>query len=134
MPPHHFQHETAQSVQHVSQGLPGARFGIKYDEVDRMPLVKGDADLRLLLEATDSGAMSRPRIDDDDWRFRRIEAVVETMIGKTRDAQQSLVGRVVEPPCVDNEFVVEIQERRLACTLMGQEVVRPLAQGIEEQD
>ena len=57
-------HELLLRLADVEQRL--ARLGIaeEDDEVDRVALAQRDADLRIVLEAADAGAVARARVDD----------------------------------------------------------------------
>ena len=60
----HAVHELALGVAHVEQRL--SRLGIREedDEVDRVACVQRHADLRIVLEAADAGAVAAARVDD----------------------------------------------------------------------
>src|SRR3546814_13964397 len=51
-----------------------------------------------------------------------------------RDSQQRVVGRMVEPPRVEQRLVFAVEERRQPRALMLEHVVRALAQCVPEQD
>jgi hypothetical protein len=65
----HLLDEPTQGVEHVGDGLARARLRKENDELDGIPLVQGNADFRLALEAADTRAMTGTRIDNDDRRF-----------------------------------------------------------------
>ena len=96
MPPAHLLHETAQGVQDVGQRLSCARLRKEHDEIDRVPLVQGDADLQLPLEPADARTMSGARVDDHHRRLGRIETIVEAIVADAGDTQQSVVHRLLE--------------------------------------
>ena len=50
--------------------------------------MEGDADFEVALEAADAGAMACARINDDDRRLCRVDAVVPALVASLRDAQQ----------------------------------------------
>ena len=132
--PRHVLDKLAKRRQHVRQGLAGAWFREEDDEVDRVAHVKGDADLGVALEAADAGTMARARVDDDDRRLCRIDAVVPALVSHLRDAQQCVVGRPLELARVEEHLRPEVQQCWKFQTLMLEHGVGALPQRIEEQD
>ena len=61
----HLAHELLLRVADVEQRLAGLGIAEEDDEVDRMARAQRDADLRIVLEAADAGAVAGARIDDD---------------------------------------------------------------------
>ncbi len=126
----HLAHERLLGVAHVDQRL--ARLGVakEDDEVDGMALAQRDAHLRVVLEAADSRAVSRARVDDD----------VRSPLGIDGDAvwrndpHQRVVHRTRERAPVDDRLVVEVQHGRQALLRMLDEVVAALADRVPEQD
>ncbi len=85
--------EAAQRMEDINRRLAGAGLGEEDHEVDRMPGVHGDPYLRITLEAPDSRAVTRARIDDDDRWLRRVEAVLQARLPDRRDPEQRVVRR-----------------------------------------
>ena len=87
----HLVHELALRRAHVEQRLPGLRIAEEDDEVDRVSRAQRDADLRVVLEAADAGAVAAARVDDD----------VRAPLGSTRhalgrdDAHKRIVDRLL---------------------------------------
>ena len=133
MAPRHFLHEAPQRLQHVRERLAGTWFRIKRDEVNGMAAMQRDTDFGVGLEAADAWAMSGTRIDDHHGRPGGIQAVFDAVVPGPRDAKERVVGRMLEAPGIEQRFVVEVQQRRLARALVGDHVVGPLAQCVPEQ-
>ena len=66
----HAAHELALGGAHVEQRLPGLGVGKKMTKYTGMSGAQRDADLRVVLEAADAGAVAAARIDDDVGRLR----------------------------------------------------------------
>src|SRR6266516_7094500 len=108
----HFSDEPAQRVEHVGDRLAWARLRKEGDEVDRIPFMQGNAHFRFALEAADARAMPSTWIDDDDRRLGRVEAIFNTGVANAGDAEQRIVCRLFEPARIENEFVIEVKQRR----------------------
>ena len=126
----HLAHELLLRLADVEQRL--ARLGIaeEDDEVDRVALAQRDADLRIVLEAADAGAVARARVDDD---VRTPLGIDGHALGRD-DAHQRVVDRPRERAAVDDRLVVEMQHRRQAFSRVLDEVVAALAHRVPEQD
>jgi len=96
--------------------------------------MQGNAHFRFALEAADARAMARTWIDDDDRGLGRVETIFNTVVAYARDAEQRIVCRLFEPASIDNELIVEVKQRRLARTVVGQQIVGTLAQRVDEED
>jgi len=129
-----FLDETAQRVVHVGQRLTGRGFREEDHEIDRMPFMQRHADLGVLLEPTDPGAMAGARIDNDDRRLVGIDAILPALVADLDNAQQGVVHGVREVARIEDRLVLEVKQGGQARALMLQHVVGALAQGIPEQD
>ena len=88
------------------------------------------ANLRIVLEATDAGAVPAARVDD---HVRAALGVHRDALWRN-DAQQRVVDRTLERAPVHHDLVVEAQHRRQSLALVLDEVVAALAQRVPEQD
>src|SRR5260370_32255456 len=93
-------------------------------EITWMPLAQCDSDFAVHLEATDTWAMSRARIDDDEWAYRRIRR--DNAIGRN-DAGQCIVDRMWQFATIRDDFVLERKARRVSDTRGDGVVCVPLA-------
>ena len=116
-------------VAHVEQRLAGLGLAEEDHEIDRMALAQRDADLRVVLEAADAGAVAGARVDDDVGAPLRIDRHAL----RRHDAHQRVVDRPLERAAVEHHLVVEVQDRRLAGALVLDEVVAALAHRVPEQ-
>ena len=130
----HFLDETTQRVQHVGDGLTWTPLRKEGDEIDRIPFMQGNTDFRIAFEAADTRALTGTRVDNDDRWFRRVETIFDTVVAYTSDTEQRIVSRPFEPASIENKLVVEVKERRLAGTVVGQQIVGTLAQRVDEED
>ena len=126
----HLAHELLLRLAHVEQRLAGLGIAEEDDEVDRVALAQRHADLRVVLEAADAGAVAGTRIDDD---VRTPLGVDGHALGRN-DAHQRIVDRALELAAVDDGLVVEVQDRRQARLRVLDEVVAALADRVPEQD
>src|SRR5512135_165705 len=125
----HLVDETLLRVTHVGQRL--ARFGVgeEYDEIDRVPVTQGHADLRVVLEPADPGPMARARVDDHVRPAFRVH-------GNARGRQypdEGVIDRPLEGARVDDNLILEVQHRRLARLFVFDKVVAPLPEGVPEE-
>src|SRR5579863_899 len=111
--------EPAQSMKHIGDRLALARLRKEGDEIDRIPLMQGNADFRLALEAADARALTGTRIDNDDRRLGWVETIFNADVAKASDAEERVVCRPFEPASIENELVVEVDKRRFACPIVG---------------
>jgi hypothetical protein len=68
--------ETPQRVQHIHQRLTLRRLREKYHEIDWIALAHGHSYFGFALEPAYAGTMAGTRIDDDDWWFFEVDAVI----------------------------------------------------------
>ena len=122
-------HEFRLRVGDVGERL--ARLGLREEdhEVDGVARGQRHADLRVLLEPTDAGAMARPRVDDDE----RPLALVDLHSARRNDADECVVARPVVSARVRHDLVTVVQERRLAGLLVRQPLVAALADRVPEE-
>ncbi len=59
-----FSDEFGFGAHHVGERLARLRHRAEHDEIDRVAVVQGDADLAVGLEAADAGAVAGARVDD----------------------------------------------------------------------
>ena len=95
--------------------------------------MQGNADFRFALKAADAGAMAGTWIDNDHRRLGRVETILDAVVAKAGDAEQRIVCRLFEPASIENELIVEVKQRRLASTVVGQQIVGTLAQCVDEE-
>src|SRR5690606_14246737 len=88
------------------------------------------ADLALLLEAADTGAMPGARVDDHERPLVRIGFLA--LLGP--DAHQGIVDRPFQLAPVRDHLVVERQDRRLARPVVLERLIAALPQHVPEQD
>jgi hypothetical protein len=62
---HHLADELGLGPGDIGQRLALFRHPLEVDEIDRVAVAQGDADLAVGLEPADAAAMAGPRIDDD---------------------------------------------------------------------
>lgn len=74
-----------------------------------MAFVQGHADLRVMLEAANPGAVACPRVDHNHRRLGGIDAVVPAVIADLGDTQQGIVGGPLEAACIKQCLVLEIE-------------------------
>ena len=80
-----------------------------------------DSHFGVALEPADSRPVAGARIDDDDRRLVRIDAVVPAVLANLGDAKQRIVGRPLEVAGVQQRLVLEGEQRRQAgrsCAIM----------------
>ena len=99
-----------------------------------MTFVHGNPDLGVAFEAPDARAVSGAWIDNHDRRLGRIETVLDTFVVVLSDRCQRIVHGPFELTRVQQDFVVEIEQWRLAGPLMSDHVVGTLSQRVPEQD
>jgi hypothetical protein len=126
----HVVDELALGGGNVEQRLAGLGEGVEDDEIDRVSRAQRDADLRVVLEAADAGAVSAARIDD---HVRPAARVDRHALGRD-DAKERVVDRTRQRASVHDHFVLEVEHRRQALPLVLEEVVAALAQRVPEQD
>ncbi|MCE3250881.1 MAG: hypothetical protein K0R41_4706, partial [Geminicoccaceae bacterium] len=114
----------------VLDRLPGLGLREEGHEVDRMARPHRHADLALLLEAADAGAMPGARVDDHERPLRRIAGLAPPGL----DAHERVVHRSLELTTVDHHLVVEDQHGRLAGLVVLDRLVAALSQHVPEQD
>lgn len=98
-----------------------------------MPFVQRHADFGVALESAKARAMSGTRVDDDDGGLSVIDTIFDVVFMTTRYPQQSVIGRALEVPRVENGFIFKVERHRHTRFLMRQHVVGPFTQYIEEQ-
>ena len=115
---------------HVAQGLPGLGLGKEDDEVDGVAGAQGDADLRIILEAADAGALSGTRVDDHIGAL----ALPHGYAVRRADADERVIDRPAQLAPVHDHLVIEDQDGRAARSDMRDIAVATLAQHIPEED
>ena len=96
---------------HGLDRLAGDRLREEHHEVARVGVLERDADLAVHLEAADAGAVAGARVDDDERPLLR----VGQRAGRRRlDPRQRVVRGALELAAVDDDLVVEDEQRRLA--------------------
>ena len=113
----------------VHQGLARDGIRVEPDEVDWVAGAEGEADLGIELEPTDSRALSRPRVHDDDGPLRGIDR--QSL--RRPDLHQDIVAGSVQLATVDEDVIAEDQDRRLALGDVLQKDVAALAHHVPEQ-
>src|SRR3546814_8869639 len=83
-------------MDHIAQRLARARLGVETGEIGRMALMQRHAHLRVVLETADAGAMTSPWVDHQYRAHARSFASVGVRGAAAGDAQQRVVGRLVE--------------------------------------
>ena len=86
MPLAHLRHEAAQSVMHVGQSLVRARLREEDDEIHRVTFVQRHANFGVTFETADAGPVTGARIEDDHRALRFIDALLDLVCARTRDA------------------------------------------------
>jgi hypothetical protein len=82
-----------------------------------------------------STRLTRPRIGGPPQPSILTEAPAAIWTASVEgDAKQSVVGRTAEPPGIEHELIVEIQNRRLSRTFVLKHVLGALGQRIEEDN
>src|SRR5262249_53184303 len=95
----------------------------------RMPGRECNADLRVILESPDAGAMPGARIDDDVGTPLR----VDTDARRRRDAHQRVVDGPRERTRVEHHLVRKAQDRRQALARVLHEGIAALAERVPEE-
>ena len=126
----HAMHELPLRVADIQHGLLRLRLREEDHEIDRVAVAQRHADLRVVLEPADAGAVPGARVDDDVRAALRIDRHAL----RRDDAHQRVVDRALERPPVDHHLVVEVQHRRQPLPRALDEVVAALAQRVPEQD
>jgi hypothetical protein len=124
----HLVHELALRGAHIEQRLPGLRVDIEDHEIHRVPGAQQNADLRVVLEAADAGAVAAARVDDDVGALLGVD---RHALGRD-DAHERVVDRPLERATVDHHLVLEAQHRRLTLLHVLEVVVAALAQRVPE--
>ena len=108
-----------------------SRLGIREEDytIDRVPEVKGNADLRLVLESPDARPLTGTGIDDDEGPLRLIQFHA---VGRD-DLDQGIVDRALERPAVGDDLPLEGQKRRIALPDLLEVDVPAFAQDVPEQ-
>jgi hypothetical protein len=120
-------------MQDVGEGLSTARLREKRDKVYRVSLRKGDTNLRILLEATDSRPVSGAWIDYEDGRF----LLVAWRDGRCvfgDNAQEDVVDGMRKLPRIQNGLGPKIKERRQPASFMLYQIVGALPERIPEEN
>src|SRR6516165_5581065 len=105
-------------MKHIRHRLARRRLRKEYHEVDGMAFMRGDSDFGFTLEAPDPWSMARAGIENDDRRLHRIETILKAFVPIARDPQQRVVDGSLEAARIEDQLVVEIEQRRLPCPLM----------------
>ena len=113
----------------VLDGLAGLGLREEGHEIDRVAGAQRHADLALLLEAADAGAVAGARIDHHEGLLRRVERLIR--LGPY--AHQGIVDRPLELATVDDHVPGEREDRRMACLVMLDRLVAAFAQHVPEQ-
>ena len=121
-------------MQHVCNSLARRRIRIEQHEVDGMPLVHGDPDFRVAFEAPDAWTMPGAWVDDHNRWLCWIETVVDAFVSIFSYRCQRVVDGPFKLTRVQQDFVVEIEQRRFAGSLMSNHVVGTLPERVPEQD
>ena len=129
MPCAHLAHERLLGLADVEQRLAGLGVAEEDHEVHRVPGTQRDADLRVVLEAADAGAVPGARVDD---QVRTALRVHRHALGRN-DAHQRVVDRARQLAAVDDRLVLEVEHRRQSRPRVLDEVVAALAQRVPEQ-
>jgi hypothetical protein len=66
---------------------------------------KREADFGFALEPAYARTVPGTRIEHHDRWFRGIEAIVKAGVGNSGNAEQSVIGRLLEPAGIENEFI-----------------------------
>src|SRR3546814_18886445 len=96
MAPGHFLHETPQCMQHVAEGLPRLWLRVKDDEIDRMAFAHRHANFGLTLESSNARSMACAWVNDNYWRFFRIDTIVPTVFADLSNSHQGVVCGPIE--------------------------------------
>ncbi len=114
----------------VGNGLPRHRFRQEPDEVARMPCLECDANLAVVLHASDSRSVTGARIENDKGPL----ALVDVGARGWHDSHQCIIDRALQLASIHHDLSREGQHMR--CGLFGafQVVVAPLTQHVEKQD
>ena len=123
----------AQCMDDIGQRLSGAGFGIEDGEIGRVAQMERHTDFGVVLEAPDPRAVTRPRVDHHHRSLILLFEVARVRRAAARDAQQRVVRRPLELPCVEDQFVFEVEQGRLTGALVSQHVVATLAQHVHEE-
>ncbi len=93
-------HKPAQNSKHVAERLTGIGINEERDEIHGVTGVERDANLGVSLEAANAWAMPGAWIKDDHRRLLRIDTVIPASIANLSDAQQRVVGWLLEPTAI----------------------------------
>ena len=126
----HLLHELLLGIADVEKRLPRLGIAEEDHEVDGVPLAQRDADLRIVLEAADAGAVAGARIDDHVGPALRVDLHAL----RRDDSHQRVVDGPGELASVDYRLVLEMQNRGQSLPIVLDEVVAALAQRVHDQD
>jgi hypothetical protein len=126
----HLLEELRLRVGDVLDGLAGLGVREEGHEIDRVAGPHGDADLALLLEAADAGAVPGARIHHHERPLLRVDGLACLGV----DPDERVVDRSLELAPVHDHLVVERQHRRLAGPVVLDRLIAALAQHVPEQD
>jgi len=93
-----------------------------------------DADFGIAFETANPRPVARAGIHDHDRRLGGIETVLQALVAGAGDAQQGIVDRPLEAAGVEDELMIEVEQRRLPCPLMRDHIVCALPQRVPEQE
>ena len=129
MAPRDLANELGLGVRHVGDRLPRLGFWMENDEIDRVAIVQGDADLAVGLEASDSGAVAGARIDDHIGAL----PIEHLHAFRRQDPQQEIVDGPSQTASVENDFRIIDEHGRRARGLVLLVVVGALPEDVERQ-
>ena len=110
----HPAHEDLLGGAHIQERLPRLRLGVEDHEINRMAVAQSHADLRVVLEAADTGAVARARVDDHVGTPSRVYRYAF----RRHDADEDVVDRALQRSAVEHRLVIEVQQGRLARALV----------------
>lgn len=109
MPSGDLDNKAAQRVEHVGQRLTMLRLREEDDEIHGMALVHRQTNFRVALEAADSRSITCTRIDDDNRRFCRIDAIHPALVTDFDDSEQGIVRGALKLTRVEDHLKFEIK-------------------------
>lgn len=125
-----FRHDLDESRERLderSHGLAPDWLGVENDEVDRVSLQQGHADLGVAPEATDAGAVPGAGVDDDHRRRAAADVALQVVGAASGDPEQAVVAPRGEVSSVRHGLGIEVEQGWHAGRLVVQHVVAALA-------
>ena len=123
--------ESGERLDDRPHGLALDGLGVEDDEVDRVPLQQGHADLGVAPEASDARAVPGAWVDDDHRCGAAADVPLEVVGAASGDPEQAVVARRYEVSSVRDGLGIEVEQGWHARCLVVEHFVAALTQHIQ---